>query len=75
MFERVETGEFVQIIYYGVDLQNPDEKYGNPRTFEKTKDGKWLATRKLPPDDPVSITSRPWPEGETTRRERRVIRE
>ncbi len=75
LFERVETGEFVKIIYYCVDPTNSDEKYRIPMNFEKTKDGKWLATRKLPPDDPVSITQWPWPDGETTRRERRVIRE
>ncbi len=74
LFERLETGKFVMVTYYCVDSENPDDKYMMNSDFEKTKDGKWLVTRKLPPDDPVSITPRPWPEGETTHRERRVIR-
>ncbi len=75
LIKRTESGEFVTITYHCMDSLKTEVKYKSSRTFEKTKDGKWLATRKLPPNDPISITPWPWPDGETTRRERRVIRE
>ena len=71
--DRTESGDYVTITYFVV---SPDtgRKTKMPRIFKKTKDGKWLATRDLPGNDPVSITPWPWPKGQTTRRERRVIR-
>lgn len=71
--ERTETGDFVMITYF-VHSPETGKKDKQPRIFKKTKEGKWLATRELPPDDPVLTTPWPWPEGQTTRRERRVIR-